>query len=266
MGINKYKIDTDINTTKMAAFNRINYEIRCAKVEQHVTLERDRKIGQLQQKDGALRQLLQNAHPSPDSVIGAANDCIELLKYVEGANIVIRNIKILKEQSLNVEQMVKNRQPLGELEPLVHTVVWSTKRLNQKVIEEFNNLMCMYFNPQMRQVAVTSQFVDLEIKRHFESLMAKPEETHDYLTNFCNRNNIDTMVLLQIWPSQPTPMQTTPMQSNYTQGPPIPFNPQEEISIPGFMDQTGMTIPNQVPSSSDFQKIGVRVSELRRIG
>lgn len=50
----------------------------------------------------------------------------------------MRNIKTLKEQSLAIEMMANKNQKLGELESMVHTVVWSTKRLNLSVIQEFN--------------------------------------------------------------------------------------------------------------------------------
>ena len=59
--------------------------------------------------------------------------------------------------------MYKTKQPLGELQPLVHTVVWSTTRLNIKIIEEFNNLIAQYFDPKIRQTAETSPEVDLEV-------------------------------------------------------------------------------------------------------
>jgi len=59
--------------------------------------------------------------------------------------------------------MFKTRQPLGELQPLVHTVVWSTKRLNMGVIDEFNNLIATYFDPNVRQTAESAPDVDLEV-------------------------------------------------------------------------------------------------------
>merc|ERR1740139_1911908 len=134
------------------------------------------------------------------TVISAANDSLEFLKYVKGANIVIRNINILKEQSLNIEQMYKTNQPLGELRPLVHTVVWSTKRLNMQIIEEFNKLIAQYFDPKIKETAETSPEVDLEIKKNFAALMANPQETQDYLEKFCDRNKFDKMILMKLWP------------------------------------------------------------------
>ena len=59
--------------------------------------------------------------------------------------------------------MYKTNQPLGELRPLVHTVVWSTKRLNMQIIEEFNKLIAQYFDPKIKETAETSPEVDLEV-------------------------------------------------------------------------------------------------------
>jgi len=125
------------------------------------------------------------------AVIGQANDALEIFKYVKGSNIVLRNVNILKEQSLNVEQMYKTNQPLGELRPLIHTVVWSTKRLNLTIIQEFNSLVGMYFDPKIWQVVETSPEVDLELKNNFKALIAGPLETQAYLEKFCDRNGID---------------------------------------------------------------------------
>ena len=46
---------------------------------------------------------------------------------------------------------------------MVHTVVWSTKRLNMQIIEEFNKLIAQYFDPKIKQTAETSPEVDLEV-------------------------------------------------------------------------------------------------------
>merc|ERR1712232_1162496 len=102
------------------------------------------------------------------AVIAQANDSLEHLKYVKGANIVLRYVNILKEQSLNIEQMYKQHvKDLGELETYVHTVVWSTKRLNLTIIQEFNSLIAAYFDHKIWQVVEVSTKVDLELKKNF---------------------------------------------------------------------------------------------------
>merc|ERR1712183_322570 len=244
MGINRYKYiiyNKKVKKKKMG-FDRIKYEITCAKVFQHTQLERDRKINELQKHEGKLKDLLMPDSINNMSVTGAANDALETLKYVKGANIVLRNINILKEQSLNIEQMYKTKQPLGELQPLVHTVVWSTKRLNMKIIDEFTNLIAQYFDPNIRQTAETSPEVDLELKKNFAALMATPIETQEYLEKYCDRHNIDKLKLMSLWKDAPPIPDPRPIP-----GPPGPG-------------------PVPPPRPSDFERIDVRVAELRRLG
>merc|ERR1712183_86391 len=256
MGINRYKYiiyNKKVKKKKMG-FDRIKYEITCAKVFQHTQLERDRKINELQKHEGKLKDLLMPDSINNMSVTGAANDALETLKYVKGANIVLRNINILKEQSLNIEQMYKTKQPLGELQPLIHTVVWSTKRLNLKIIEEFNTYIAMSFDPNVRQTAETAPDVDLELKKNFAALMANPIETQEYLEKFCERNNIDKMKLMSLFQGG-APVQMQNLESDIA-----------GLSLDDPIQRDPMQPPISFRGSDQNAGLGQRVSELRRIG
>jgi len=80
-------------------FNRINYEIVCAKVEKYTELHRDRKINEMIKADNTLKETLSNPSPLPMQVTADTTASIELLNQVKGSNIVLRNIKVLKDQS-----------------------------------------------------------------------------------------------------------------------------------------------------------------------
>jgi len=181
-------------------FNRINYEIVCAKVAAHGGLQRDRKIIELQKGEGKLKELFNANYKNSAAIISQANECLDLLRYVKGTNIVLRNVNLLKEQSLNIEEMYKTHRPLGELEPLVYSVVWATNRLNLSVIQEFNNLMRLYFDPHIFKKVEESMLVDLELQKNFKTMIPGPLETNEYLEQFCKRNSVDTLTLLDIWP------------------------------------------------------------------
>merc|ERR1712232_191582 len=131
------------------------------------------------------------------------SQCVNTLKYIRGTNEVLKHLKILKEQALNIESSFNNRKPISpELLPMINTVVWSTKRLNLQQINEFNNLVMMYVDPQIIQNVEHSSYVDLLLKNYFTNLLPNPLETQEYLKDFCNRNNIDTNELYTVWPAE----------------------------------------------------------------
>ena len=138
-----------------------------------------------------------------ESIKQLGSECVTLLKFIKSSNIVLRNLNVLKEQSINIEESVNSRQPFSlELVPLVHTIVWSTKRLNLQQISEFNNLVIMYVDPQVLRNVEQSPSVDLELKNYFKDLLPNPLETQEYLEKFCKRNKIDTFELYSVWPAE----------------------------------------------------------------
>jgi len=258
---------TESKKVSRPTFNRINYEIVCSKVFHHAQLQRDRRIAELQKSEAKLKELMMQDNLNHMAVIAQANDSLEHLKYVKGANIVLRYVNILKEQSLNIEQMYKQHvKDLGELETYVHTVVWSTKRLNLTIIQEFNGLIATYFDNKIWQIVEVSTKVDLELKKNFASLIASPQEQQEYLEKFCDRNNIDKIKLIELWPPAPVPV-PGPM--------PVPDpntgfnnNPMFQTGITNNTNQTNnMGYPiydNQI--SNPCGNLGQRVAELKRIG
>ena len=193
-------------------FNRINYEIVCAKVEKYTELHRDRKINEMMKADNTLKETLSNPSPMPMQVTADATASIELLNQVKGSNIVLRNIKVQKDQSLAIEAAAKSNHGLGELEASVHTVVWATSRLNLTQIQEFNNLVRAFFDPKIFQHVEQSPQVDLELKKLFERLVASPIDVKTYLEGFAKRNNISEDKLTDLWLNMgPPPAPTSNM-------------------------------------------------------
>lgn len=150
-------------------FNRMKFEIVCAQVFQHTQLHRDRKINELQKAEASLKILFEASCLDTSQICSEADGCINIMHQVQGSNIVLRNIKTLKEQSLAIESKANRHEPLTELEPMVHTVVWSTKRLNLTAINDFNALVNEYFVNGVYHAVEKSTMVDLELKKYFEN-------------------------------------------------------------------------------------------------
>ena len=191
------------NTQVLPKFNRHNYEITAAKVYQYVELNRNKKIQELQKLEAKLKEMFNTKQANSESIKQLGSECVTLLKFIKSSNIVLRNLNVLKEQSINIEESVNSRQPFSlELVPLVHTIVWSTTRLNLQQISEFNNLVIMYVDPQVLRNVEQSPSVDLELKNYFKDLLPNPLETQEYLEQFCKRNKIDTFELYSVWPAE----------------------------------------------------------------
>ena len=91
-----------------------------------------------------------------------------------GTNLVMRNINVLKENSLAITKAINTRAPMDQMAPLIHSVVWSTKRLNLNAIKEFSDLIAYYMNPNIYDIVESSPLVDLDVSL-------------ENLTNFCGR-------------------------------------------------------------------------------
>jgi hypothetical protein len=128
-----------------------------------VQIARDRKINDLQKKEINLREMLKNGNPNSTSVVHEAAACISTLNNVQGTNIVMRNINMLKENSMLICNGLANHAPLGQMEPLIHSVVWSTKRLNLNAIKEFSDCIVNYMNHNIYDIVEVSHLVDLEV-------------------------------------------------------------------------------------------------------
>lgn len=87
-----------------------------------------------------------------------------MLNHVQGTNLVMRNINVLKENSIAIAKGINQRQGLDQMMPLIHSVVWSTKRLNLNAIKEFSDLIAYYMNPQIYNIVETSPLVDLDVR------------------------------------------------------------------------------------------------------
>ena len=173
------------NMAQQPQFNKANYEITLGKLIQYIELNRNRKIEELQKQDGQLKKIFASNQTNAENVKATGSDCVVAMKYIKGSNIVLRNLRILKEQSINIETSVKQREQLSsELLPLIHTIIWSKKRLNLMQIQEFIQLFMLYFDPNIQQVVETSPMVDLELKNYFGNLLPGPLEIQDYLKKF----------------------------------------------------------------------------------
>jgi hypothetical protein len=75
----------------------------------------------------------------------------------------MRNINMLKENSMAVCNSIASGNPLGQMEPLLHSVVWSTKRLNLDAVKEFSDCIATYLNHSIYDIVETSPLVDLDV-------------------------------------------------------------------------------------------------------
>lgn len=118
---------------------------------------------------------------------------INILKWVQGANIVLNYTKTLSNYTMALERGQHNPSEMSELIPAINTLIWSTSRLNLGAIVEFNMMVGHHFGPQTLAAARSGYLVDEKLKRNFNGLLPTVFEIDDYLKDFFRRfaNDID---------------------------------------------------------------------------
>jgi hypothetical protein len=167
-------------------------------VRTKIALEKDRKILQLEKAEKELGDLLSSTNKNRDAIISQANTCLNMLRWIESSKILIRDLKTVLDKIVWLEELHKEKQPLGEFEPLIHTIIWGKTRLNILEINNFIREIEMYFDPHVVRKVETEGKVDLKLKRYFKSLMNTPVEIHGYLGEFADRHGLNPEVLKDI--------------------------------------------------------------------
>ena len=118
---------------------------------------------------------------------------INLLKWVQGANIISNYNKTLMNYTMALERGQHNPSEMSELIPAVNTLIWSTSRLNLSAIVEFNIMVGQHFGPSAVAQARSGYLVDEKLKRNFNGLLPTVFEIDEYLKDFFRRfaNDID---------------------------------------------------------------------------
>jgi hypothetical protein len=186
------------DSRELPKFNRKQFEIITTQLRTKIMLEKDRKILQLEKAEKELGELLSMTNKNRDAIISQANTCLNMLRWIESSKILIRDLKTILDKSIWLEALHKERQPLGEFEPLIHTVIWGKTRLNILEINNFIREIEMYFDPHVVRKVETEGKVDLKLKKYFKSLMNTPVEIHGYLGGFVERNGLAKEVLKDI--------------------------------------------------------------------
>lgn len=113
----------------------------------------------------------------------------------------MRNLKVLKENSLFLTTAILNKEPLGNLDPLIYTIVWSTTRLNVNAIKDFTDFVYYCVDKNIVKQAEVSPLVDLEMKKRFLSVIAGPHEIQDYLAKYIERKGLDKELMNKLYPN-----------------------------------------------------------------
>ena len=167
---------------------KITIDIVCAKVRQYIVVERDRKIEQLFRQEGRLLESVKKTHLEVTELRTNAVSNINLLKWIQGANMVYHYVKILEAHSLALERGQYNPQEIAELLPSISSVIWSTGPLNLTAINEFNYLVNRHFSQTLYQEARAGKNVDEKLKKNFATLLPTAFEIDDYLKDFFRRH------------------------------------------------------------------------------
>lgn len=168
-------------------------DIVLSKVQQYIMLERNRKVEMLMKQEKVLIEMAKRPHIEITELRTKAISNINLLKWIQGANIVLNYAKTLGNYTMALERGQYNYDEMKELIPAVNTLIWSTNKLNLSAIVEFNILCQTHFGPSLLENARAGNLVDEKLKRNFSGLIPTVFEIDDYLKDLFNRftNDID---------------------------------------------------------------------------
>ena len=214
---------------------KIKFDLMCQNTFYHAQLQRDRKIAELQKKEQGLKQLIKanKNGANKESISMECSNCIGLVNYIKGTNSVLNQIKMLNENSLDIVNHLNRKQSMNiqQLIPHIHTIIWSTSRLNLSQIKEFSDFISMYMGRNIYNDAESSPHVDLSLKRLFVSVTAGPLEIQDYIETFCKRNELSEDLISGMW-DQPRYPPANPFGGGYPQQNPFPQPPYQQGPFP----------------------------------
>lgn len=111
-------------------------EIQVDRIFQHLTLARDRKIGELAQKEIALREKMYDRLYSYDDIVMDVMALVSLYKYIIAIKTVMRYCKVIKGYSMKICKAQNNNNfgDLADIQPYIEGIIWSTNKLNIKYL------------------------------------------------------------------------------------------------------------------------------------
>lgn len=113
------------------------------------------------------------------------------INFIDACNIVIRCCDILKDRSMHICESKGNPAAVKELLPFIETIIWSTRHLNLAALQEFTNMMVMFFGSSQAPGAICDETkVDPQLKRCFESVMPSDLEINNYFVKLSQKTGI----------------------------------------------------------------------------
>lgn len=88
--------------SKLPRMQKIDLEIQVDTIFQHLTIARDRKIGELAKKEISLREKMQDRLYSYDDIVMELMNLVSLYKYIVAIKTVMRYCKVIKGYSMKV--------------------------------------------------------------------------------------------------------------------------------------------------------------------
>lgn len=189
--------------------SKIEFETKVQTAYYQLEIHRDKKIHDLQKKESKLKETIKNnVHSGQSEAIAMeASNCIGALQQIKGANMILNQLKQLKEHSMEFTAYL-NGQPahnIEQLQPYLLAIIWSTTRLNNQELQNLSNFIAAYVGQGIFQAAEVSPIVDLNLKRILSQAHASPLEIQDYLDSFCKRSELDPMLVCNLWAGTSNP-------------------------------------------------------------
>ncbi|KAL4450251.1 hypothetical protein ABPG74_008957 [Tetrahymena malaccensis] len=231
-------------------------EIACMKVKGHLELQRDRRMGQANAKEQQLILMINSPTRSMVEEKHKAASIVSDISFIDACNIVIRCCDILKDRSMHICESKGNPAAVKELLPFIETIIWSTRHLNLSCLQEFTNMMVMFFGSSQVPNSICDETkVDPQLKKCFENVMPSDQDINNYFIKLSQKTGITLSQINTVGHEfSDQPPNQNQMGGNGGQNFPI--------FVPNIQQSMNAQYPNQFGQQVGNLNINIRVQEM----
>ena len=179
--------------SKMPNLRRVDLEICLERILGHLKLQLDRKVNELITNDMKLREKMTERLREYSEVSIELIGLVNIKKNIDATKIVLRYCKTLKDFSMKIVD-AQNQQRfdyIEDLKPYIEGIIWSSDKLNNKYVQEFNNIVYKYFGKKIYNEIQRFGHIDVNLRNCFAGLEPTPSEIKHYLEQFLKRYKLE---------------------------------------------------------------------------
>ena len=179
--------------SKMPNLRRVDLEICLERILGHLKLQLDRKVNELITNDIKLREKMSERLREYSEVSIELIGLVNIKKNIDATKIILRYCKTLKDFSMKIVDAQNQHRfdYIEDLQPYIEGIIWSSDKLNNKYVQDFNNIIYRFFGKKVYNEVQRFGHVDNNLRNCFLGLEPTPSEIKQYLEQFLKRYKLE---------------------------------------------------------------------------